>query len=303
MSSTQSATVAVARYTAYDHHGQWFVKGPDDYLLRAGYGFKGKQLASLAVYAWDALRHVKADDVTDQLPALNSYRSHYDTDTGTWSVHGPEGTRMPTGSGKRGEYHAKMLAFVGNGYRKQAHWYHNTVYPRAVYVQWNTVLLDVSTLDYPGNPLIAALADPANPEHFEAYQHLYRQCSTFIGELFTDGTMDKIKSAIDMCVKRAERFATVREAALAFEDDPASAGRDLVGSTTFRMDRPLQIGNECKVFGGAIGVGKSLAFRDDLFGVDLGNDERWRNRVECIRGSTDQSRRYLLDQEGEDEST
>ena len=287
MSSTQSATVAVARYTAYDHHGQWFVKGPDDYLLRAGYGFKGKQLASLAVYAWDVLRRVKAEDVTDQLPTLNSYRSHYDTDNGTWSVHGPEGTRMPTGSGKRGEYHAKMLSFVGNGYRKQAHWYHNAVYPRAVYVLRNTVLLDVSPLDYPGNPLIAALADPANPEHFEAHQHLYRQCAAFLlSDLLSDGTLDKIKSAIDMCVKRAERFATVREAALAFEDDPASAGRD-----------------ECKVFGGAIGVGNSLAFRDDLFGVDLGNDERWRNRVGCIRGSTDQSRRYLLDQEGEDEST
>ena len=227
MSSTQIGLVV--RYTAYDHHGQWFVKGPDDYLLRAGYGFKGKQLAGLAVYAWDSLRHVKADDVTDQLPTMNIYRSHYDTDNGTWSVHGPEGTRMPTGSGKRGEYHAKMLSFVGNGYRKQAHWYHNAVYPRAVYVLRNTVLLDVSPLDYPGNPLIAALADPANPEHGAAHQHMYRQCSAFLDELFTDGTMDKIKSAIDMCVKRAERFATVREAAIAFEDDPVSAGRDLVG--------------------------------------------------------------------------
>ena len=158
------------KYTASSHQGQWFVTGPNQYMVRTGYGHLGERYANVAMRAWNRVQVEK-----DLLSTVCDDKHRFLKGAGdVWSVVWGQQSIITTGSGKRGEYHAKMLTFIANGQANQAKWYHDSVIPRVLYVWGGSPLIDESLSDYAGNPIAEALADVLHPDHTAAGHFIWK---------------------------------------------------------------------------------------------------------------------------------
>ena len=207
------------KYTINEHQGQWFIQGPNGYVVRTGYGDRGRRYATFAQHVWnfddfdDRIRtssRLQNADHTQQHRAVQSSE-------GLWSVLWGLDPVIVTGTGKRGEYHARMLSYCANGLFGQASWYHESSEYGRTYVRYalpsGHVLLDVDLDDYDDNVFVRALSTGSGPAYDLAKALIDRKVlDRYHDILVGPDEIDEMRIHMQSLLARTYAYNTIEEA-------------------------------------------------------------------------------------------